>query len=142
VEERPFRAASERQLRNWASAPVSPGLKAISPRSLNAALKHRSSTFARAAYEGEKSRDQRMVPASDWLVARINSRFQGGKVSKLRPQHSETLQPPSCPYPETLKLCLYAVLLGRTVKSRTWVRMLDICIPFSCETNGNNSAMN
>ncbi len=36
----------------------------------------------------------------------------------------------------------YAVLRGRTVKSRTWVRMLDICIPFSCETNGRISAMN
>ena len=36
----------------------------------------------------------------------------------------------------------YAVLLGLRVKSRTWVRMLDICIPFSCETNGSISAMN
>jgi len=36
----------------------------------------------------------------------------------------------------------HAVLLGRTVKSRTWVRMLDICIPFSCDTNGRISAMN
>jgi|ERR1700733_13597668 hypothetical protein len=36
----------------------------------------------------------------------------------------------------------YAVLLGLIVKSRTWVRMLDICIPFSCETNGRISAMN
>ena len=37
---------------------------------------------------------------------------------------------------------IYAVLLGRIVKSRTWVRMLDICIPFNCETNGSISAMN
>jgi hypothetical protein len=36
----------------------------------------------------------------------------------------------------------YAVLLGRTVKSRTCVRMLDICIPFSCDTNGRISAIN
>ena len=36
----------------------------------------------------------------------------------------------------------YALLLGRTVKSRTCVRMLDICIPFSCETNGKSSAIN
>ena len=31
---------------------------------------------------------------------------------------------------------------GLTVKSLTWVRMLDICIPFSCETKGRISAMN
>src|ERR1022692_3972136 len=36
----------------------------------------------------------------------------------------------------------YALRRGRIVKSRTWVRMLDICIPFSCETNGSNSAIN
>src|SRR5271155_4319433 len=44
--------------------------------------------------------------------------------------------------PDKLFALPYAVLLGRTVKSRTWVRMLDICIPFSCETNGRISAMN
>ena len=42
---------------------------------------------------------------------------------------------------ETLKL-FYALLLGLTVKSRTWVKMLDICMPFSCDTNGSSSAMN
>ena len=36
----------------------------------------------------------------------------------------------------------YAVLLGLKVKSRTCVRMLDICIPFSEDTNGSISAMN
>ena len=36
----------------------------------------------------------------------------------------------------------YAVLRGLTVRSRTWVRMLDICIPFSCATNGSNSEIN
>ena len=36
----------------------------------------------------------------------------------------------------------YALLRGLIVKSRTCVRMLDICIPFSCETNGIISAMN
>src|SRR5947209_12832923 len=42
---------------------------------------------------------------------------------------------------ETVKLePIYAVLRGRTVRSRTWVRMLDICIPFSCETKGRSSA--
>ena len=41
-----------------------------------------------------------------------------------------------------LKLSSYALLLGLTVKSRTWVRMLDICIPFSCETNGKSSEIN
>jgi hypothetical protein len=36
----------------------------------------------------------------------------------------------------------YAVLRGRIVKSRNWVRTLDICIPFNCDTNGRISAMN
>lgn len=36
----------------------------------------------------------------------------------------------------------YALLRGRVVKSRICVRMLDICIPFSDETNGIISAMN
>lgn len=36
----------------------------------------------------------------------------------------------------------YAVLRGRIVRSLICVRMLDICIPFSCETNGSISAMN
>jgi hypothetical protein len=42
----------------------------------------------------------------------------------------------------SLQLSVYAVLRGRTVRSRTWVKMLDICIPFSCETKGRISAMN
>ncbi len=37
---------------------------------------------------------------------------------------------------------LQALRRGLTVKSLTWVRMLDICIPFSCETKGIISAMN
>ena len=36
----------------------------------------------------------------------------------------------------------YALRRGRTVKSRTCARMLDICIPLSCVTNGNTSATN
>ena len=36
----------------------------------------------------------------------------------------------------------YALRRGRIVKSRTWVKMLDICIPFSCETKGRSSAIN
>src|SRR5579864_5800741 len=36
----------------------------------------------------------------------------------------------------------YAVLRGRTVRSRTCARMLDICIPFSCARNGSISATN
>ena len=35
-----------------------------------------------------------------------------------------------------------ALRRGRMVKSLTWVKMLDICIPFSDETNGIISAMN
>ena len=39
-------------------------------------------------------------------------------------------------------MVVYAVLLGLSVKSRTWVRMLDICMPFSWVTKGRISAMN
>ena len=35
-----------------------------------------------------------------------------------------------------------ALRRGRMVRSLTCVRMLDICIPFSCETKGSISAMN
>ena len=47
-----------------------------------------------------------------------------------------------CPASEARHCFAYAVRLGRTVKSRNWVRTLDICIPFSCETNGRISAIN
>jgi hypothetical protein len=30
-------------------------------------------------------------------------------------------------------VAVYALRLGRTVRSRTCARMLDICIPFSCD---------
>src|SRR5208282_2706594 len=36
----------------------------------------------------------------------------------------------------------YALRLGRTVKSRTCARMLDICIPLSCDRYGITSATN
>jgi hypothetical protein len=36
----------------------------------------------------------------------------------------------------------YALRRGRTVKSRTCARMLDICIPFSCDKYGKTSATN
>ena len=36
----------------------------------------------------------------------------------------------------------YALRRGRTVKSRTCARMLDICIPFSCDRYGKTSATN
>ena len=89
----------------------------------------------------KKSRDQRIGPGMSWLVARIKLRLSrsfrflpGFKVQQLG--HVPALKPA-----ESLAV-RYAVLLGRIVKSRTCVRMLDICIPFSCETNGRISAMN
>ena len=59
-----------------------------------------------------------------WLVARINSWLRRTLHYRLKDVE------------------LYALLRGRTVISRTCVRMLDICIPFSCETNGNSSEIN
>jgi hypothetical protein len=92
-----------------------------------------------------------MVPASSWLVARskLDYGFKVSEVSRLqRKSDSPSLfAEPHSPNLETLKpchlkLCFYALRLGRTVKSRTCIRMLDICIPFSCETNGRISATN
>jgi hypothetical protein len=76
-----------------------------------------------------------------WLVARIKfgeatPGFALRSLSLSQGRLRRTAEG-GCPY-----INLYAVLLGRIVKSRTWVRMLDICIPFSCETNGRISAMN
>lgn len=71
------------------------------------------------------------VPVLSWLVARINlcernsQASPGGQPRAAVPTYSD-----------------YAVLLGRTVKSLTCVKMLDICIPLSCETKGRISAMN
>jgi hypothetical protein len=57
-------------------------------------------------------------PGKCWLVARIKVK----SVAGLRPADSRG----------RLSLHLhYALRLGRTVKSRTWVKMLDICIPLS-----------
>jgi hypothetical protein len=87
--------------------------------------------------EGEKSRDQRNGPGVSWLVARIklcgeSSRALPGGQPRAAALHK-------MPLPQNL---FYAVLLGRSVRSRNWVRTLDICIPFSCETKGMISAMN
>ncbi len=89
-------------------------------------------------------------PGKCWLVARIKLEALTRREPRaeilseakdlspnisLSARHSRNLKL------ETLKL-FYALLLGLTVKSRTWVKMLDICIPFSCDTNGSSSAMN
>jgi hypothetical protein len=73
------------------------------------------------------------------VLAGCPDKTEGFKVTGF-----QSLTPKSL-IPRTLKLRnfeLYALRRGRTVKSRTWVRMLDICIPFSCATNGSNSAIN
>ena len=72
-----------------------------------------------------------LAPASSWQVCPDKSLCKG-YVGTSRPRLSAGRRPAFA----------HAVLLGRTVKSRTWVRMLDICIPFSCDTNGRISAMN
>ena len=78
-----------------------------------------------------------LVPAVSWLVCPDKLRRRAG-VNEWEPA-AEILSRASC---GEGSLYLYAVLRGRKVKSRTCVRMLDICIPFSCETNGRISAMN
>ncbi len=84
-----------------------------------------------------------MVPALSWLVARIKSRFQSCRVSRFQSEERQSQTTLKLRNSETLKPAFrYAVLLGRIVKSRNWVRTLDICIPFSCETNGRISAIN
>ena len=79
----------------------------------------------------QKSRGLILVPALSWLVARIKL-MQSSRLR--RPDSRGRLSPH--------KSFSYAVLRGRIVKSRNWVRTLDICIPLSCETNGMISAMN
>ena len=74
----------------------------------------------------EKSRDQGIGPGVE-LAGRPDKLFTHGGLSNRQNPSSQLT---------------YAVLRGRTVKSRTWVRMLDICIPFSCDTNGKISAIN
>jgi hypothetical protein len=73
----------------------------------------------------KKKPEPKIGPGQCWLVARIN--FSS---------------PNSTPSAHAARNLSYALRRGLTVKSRTWVRMLDICIPFSCETNGKSSAMN
>lgn len=85
-----------------------------------------------------------MVPASELVVARIKGCSLRAYWSALHADRAVARPDPSATksvLPQDDKN-FYAVLLGRTVKSRTWVRMLDICIPFSCETNGSSSATN
>ena len=81
----------------------------------------------------QKKPGPRMVPVLSWLVARI-------KIEALT-RRAEILSRARCGEGSIVRSG-YAVRRGRTVKSRNWVRMLDICIPLSCETNGRISATN
>lgn len=84
------------------------------------------------------SKRERAALSGEWeLAAKILS-----EAKDLTPDRTPSAIPSRNLKRENLRPQPYAVLLGRTVKSRTWVKMLDICIPFSCETNGSNSAMN
>jgi hypothetical protein len=76
----------------------------------------------------EKSRDQGIGPSIE--LAGCPDKIHVGTAAL------------GCPASEARHCFAYAVRLGRTVKSRNWVRTLDICIPFSCETNGRISAIN
>jgi hypothetical protein len=91
----------------------------------------RSIYWGFTGHERRKKPGPKPGPGIRWLVARINS------VDRAADSDGRTAW---AGYPHMKSS--YAVRLGRTVKSRTWVRMLDICIPFSCDTNGKISAMN
>ena len=75
-----------------------------------------------------KKAGARRLRLSSWLCARIKTKLEF-EASAPNAAHCERCQ-------------LYALRRGRTVKSRTCARMLDICIPFSCETYGRTSATN
>ena len=77
------------------------------------------------------------APVQCWLVRPEKPflRGAGAPSPAILPPHVSRLS-------RELGISSYAVRLGRVVRSRTCVRMLDICIPFSEETNGIISAMN
>ena len=79
----------------------------------------------------KKTGTKKSVPACE-LAGRPDKLMQSSRLR--RPDSRGRLSPH--------KSFSYAVLRGRIVKSRNWVRTLDICIPLSCETNGIISAMN
>jgi hypothetical protein len=81
-----------------------------------------------------KKAGARRLRLSSWLCARIKIDHVGEGVARA---------PPPLPVETRLAALLaYALLRGRTVKSRTCARMLDICIPFSCDRYGKTSATN
>ena len=85
--------------------------------------------------------------ASDGATKKAGTKFGPGiqlvvRPDKFKVKSSRTFArrpAESCPH---MNLFAYAVLLGLIVRSRNWVRTLDICIPFNCDTNGRISAMN
>jgi hypothetical protein len=85
----------------------------------------------RIAYGPQKT-GARRPRLSSWLCARIKiERLRGPPDTQLRLRFAR--QKP---------VAGYALRRGRTVKSRTCARMLDICIPFSCDRYGKTSATN
>src|SRR5579871_150817 len=84
-----------------------------------------------------KNRDQKYGPglAVGWLPGKIEAFTRrercGSRVAKSCAKRRN---------PGTAST--YALLRGRIVRSRTCVRMLDICMPFSCDTKGKISAIN
>ena len=78
-----------------------------------ACARHRSARYC-AQTRKAGTRESRL---SSWLCARIN-------------------------FSATRGFERYALRRGRTVKSRTCARMLDICIPLSCDRYGITSATN
>ena len=83
----------------------------------------------------DKKAGTRRLRLSSWLCARIKLFFAHPYDALSRPEVGE-------PRVGVSSVRDYALRRGRTVKSRTCARMLDICIPFSCARNGMMSATN
>ncbi len=82
-----------------------------------------TSRTQRSAHKKSRSPKPRL---SSWLCARIKI-YSNSALPERRGM-------PASP--------VYALRRGRTVKSRTCARMLDICIPFNCDRYGKTSATN
>jgi hypothetical protein len=103
----------------------------------------------RAACPRQKTGTRRS--RSSWLVARIKVVLSLGAkprsevgtyvIDLTRPKdHERNAEPHADKNVRATRT--YAVRRGLTVKSLTWARMLDICIPFSWLTKGSISAIN
>jgi hypothetical protein len=104
-----------------------------------ACARHRSAGYcARTRKAG--TREPRL---SSWLCARIKLWCRGQRLDcRGKSSPSKLSRSHLCNLASDLCNPVYALRRGRTVKSRTCARMLDICIPLSCDRYGITSATN